>query len=450
MNHLFNITRKELKELLTPGSIISIVLMMVMLMSVGLLVGEEIGEDGVGGMNLSPIGIVNGDTGGVYSGYAIEIVEGIYTESGVEAEDLGRYVLILDSAYGDDEAIVREMSERGLSSVISIAPDFSDKISVGERGSISSYYIFSGAGIFSNLSSEIGVVMLSFINTGMSSILIGENIDDPSPDVAFLQNPVDYSLEYTSVGGTVHAGVNPYQISGALMSQTMTVPIIIMIIIVMIGSIVISSMGNEKENKTLETLLTLPVKRTTIVSGKLIASAIVGLVFGIMYMIGMSFYMNSMTASVGGMDLSELGLSLSVFDWMLMGVMIFLTIMSALGMCMIMGAFVKNYKSAQMMTFPISLLAMIPMFITMFIGWDSLPAVGQAVLFAIPFTHPMMGMTNLMFGDDLLVIAGIAYLLIFSLTMIYLTVRLYKSDILLTGLGSTRLMRSLKKAKSRR
>ncbi|NLU46316.1 MAG: hypothetical protein GXX87_05195, partial [Euryarchaeota archaeon] len=85
MNHLFNITRKELKELLTPGSIISIVLMMVMLMSVGLLVGEEIGEDGVGGMNLSPIGIVNGDTGGVYSGYAIEIVEGIYTESGVEA-----------------------------------------------------------------------------------------------------------------------------------------------------------------------------------------------------------------------------------------------------------------------------------------------------------------------------------------------------------------------------
>ncbi len=444
MNHLLNITKKELRELLTPSSIISIVVVMIMMCSIGLIVGGQT-EDA---SKLSPVGIVNGDDG-EYGEYTIEYITDCYLNSGIPQEEINNYVVILNCEYGDSDAIIEEMNEKGLTSAIAISDTYSDDISKGVPGTIEKYYIYTNGGIFSTTSSTVNDTILSYANADLSLLLMQES--GFGPDYAeFLQSPIDYSQDFTDINGTVYEGITPYEISTSVMSQTLMIPIIIMIIIVMIGSIVISSMGNEKENKTLETLLTLPVKRTTIVSGKLIASAIVGLVFGLAYMVGMTFYMSGMTSTVGGINLSDYGLTLDALDWLLLGLMVFLTIMSALGMCMIMGAFVKNYKAAQTMTLPISVLAMIPMFITMFVGWDSIPLVGQAILFIIPFTHPMMAMNNLMFGNMDIVLWGLVYLLIFSLTMIYITVRIYKSDILLTGIGQTKFVRTLHKAFSKK
>jgi ABC-2 type transport system permease protein len=217
-----------------------------------------------------------------------------------------------------------------------------------------------------------------------------------------------------------------------------------MMIIIVIGSMVISPMGSEKENKTLETLLTMPMNRTTIVSGKLLAAAIVGLIYGLAYMVGMSFYLRGVTGSMGGANLQDYGLSLGVTDWAIIAVMIFLAIFCALGICMILGAFTKNYKSSQTMVLPITVLAMIPMFITMFTSFGSLPAAVQGIVFAIPFSHPMMVMNNLMFGEMTLVLAGIGYLILFTLIVIFITVRLYKSDILLTGVGNTKAVKIAK------
>jgi len=45
-----------------------------------------------------------------------------------------------------------------------------------------------------------------------------------------------------------------------------------------------------------------------------------------------------------------------------------------------------------------------------------------------------MIMNNLMLGNMLMVWGGIVYLLFFSMLTIFITVRIYKSDILLTGL----------------
>jgi ABC-2 type transport system permease protein len=191
-------------------------------------------------------------------------------------------------------------------------------------------------------------------------------------------------------------------------------------------------MGNEKENKTLETLLTMPVARTTIVTGKLMGSTIAGLIFGLAYLVGMYFYTNSVWA--GDLSMNSLGLTLTMIDWGIVAMMIFLAILCALGMCMILGAFVKNYRAAQTLTLPITVLAMVPMFVIMFADFNTLPGVAQGVLFAIPFTHPMMIMNNLLLGNTFLVWAGLGYLVLFALLMIYLTVRIYNSDILLTGL----------------
>jgi ABC-2 type transport system permease protein len=282
------------------------------------------------------------------------------------------------------------------------------------------------------------------MNSDLSKFITGE---EESKYVDFLKYPIKSSATYTYVKGELRSDVTPAEISEALTGQTMFIPIIIMIIIMMVGSIVISSMGSEKENKTLETLLTLPISRTVIVTGKIIAAALVGLIFGIAYMFGMAFYLSSVTfMAVGdsGLDLEALGLALGVTDYALIAVSMFLSITCALGICMILGAFAKNYKSAQTMTMPLSILAILPMFITMFSGWYGSNALIKGVLFVIPFSHPMMASEALMNGDISLVLAGIAYMAAFAVVSILITVRLYRSDILVTGLSQNKYVEMLK------
>lgn len=441
MSHLINITKKELKEILTPGAIMSVVVVMIMMVCIGVLINGEVSD----ASKLSAIGIVDGDEEGEYSDLAIEYIKQVYINNGVDEKDIDDYVVILNAEYGNNSAIISEIQERGLNSAIAFDPEFSNDITNGISGTIEKYYIYTNGGIFSTTTSEVNDVLIGYVNTYLSQMLIDANIDNPDYSSEFLLNPIDHSVNLTDINGKVYEGITPYQISSTLMGQTMMVPIIIMIIIIMIGSIVISSMGNEKENKTLETLLTLPIKRTTIVAGKLLASALVGLIYGMAYMVGMMFYMGSFNLGIGGVDLAKYGLALDLVDWIILGAMIFLAIMAALGMCMILGAFVKNYKAAQTMTMPISVLAMIPMFVIMFVGWGSLPMIGQAILYIIPFTHPMMAMNNLMFGDMALAMSGIVYLIVFSLVMIAITVKIYNSDILLTGLSQTKFARTAKR-----
>ena len=63
--------------------------------------------------------------------------------------------------------------------------------------------------------------------------------------------------------------------------------------------------------------------------------------------------------------------------------------------------------------------------------------------FAIPFSHPMMAMQALMYGDVGLVVAGLVYMAVFATATILATVRLYNSDILITGLGQNGLVQRI-------
>ncbi|MDR0309562.1 MAG: ABC transporter permease [Candidatus Methanoplasma sp.] len=447
MNHLVNLTKKELRELLTPGSIISVVVMVFIFMMVGTMVGGEM--EGV--TSPQKIGLVNGDDGGEWSEYAVDSMYDFYVKTyGITGEEAKEYIVMLDSSlYGDKEGISKAMIDLNLETALGIAGGFTQNINEQKQTLIEEYYIFSSAGLLGSASSTISSTIIPFVSSSISFKLVSEAVDPGDHNAGFLLNPVRGNSTNTYIKGEVYEGVTPIEISTSMMSQTMFMPLVIMIIIMMIGSIVISSMGNEKENKTLETLLTMPVKRTTIVSGKLLASAIAGLVFGLAYMIGMSFYISGFTGS-GGINPADYGLSLGLTDWILVATVMFLAIFCALGLCMILGAFAKNYKAAQTMTLPIGVLAMIPMFVTMFTSWGALPGVLQAVMFAIPFSHPMMVMNNLMFGDITLVLAGLVYLLIFTAAVVMITVKLYKSDILLTGIGQTKAVKTAKLLVTRR
>lgn len=441
MSHMTSIIRKEVRELLTPGSVISVLVMVVLFAGLGGLIGGEVDS----AAELPTFGFVVDEDGDYYDGWNPYDVLCNETNYGAEADSK---IILMDSAYGNDEAILADMREKGITSVLALpdADSFRESMTNGTQVTMKQYYLYEPTGLFGTVSSSVLSSVVSILNTSLSQEIMSSA--GTGLDYDFVTNPIVSGTNDVStiIDGEVHTGITPSDISNEITSQTLMIPIVIMIIIMMVGSIVISSMGSEKENKTLETLLTMPIKRTSIVSGKIVAAAIVGLVYGLAYMVGMSIYMGSMTGTIAGsssVNLEDLGMSLDILDWFLIMVSMFLAIVCALGICMILGAFAKNYKSAQTMTMPLSILAMIPMFIIMFTGWYGSGGVLQAITFAIPFSHPMMAMQALMYGDMTLVLGGIAYMAVFALVSILITVRLYNSDILITGLGQNKYVQSL-------
>ena len=443
MSHLFNLVKKELRELLTPGTIIPMIVMVLVLASIGPIMNVQPGS----ATELAKIGVMDRDGGSVHSLDAVAYIDEYYTNAGVNPDD---YVTAVAPVPNDGIRAV--MEEKGLNVLLVIEDGYNTKINAMDptkRAVISTFWYQSGSSSLTSMPEGPVDSVLSYVNYKTSLELIDPS--DPQSST-FARSPVSYGTIYSTdsphrdesnsyvIVSTGELGIgSPSAVSASMMSQNMFISIIMMLIIIMIGSILISSMGSEKENKTLETLLTLPVSRTTIVGGKLIGSAIVGLIFGAVYLIGMYFsMMGTMNAAGGLVNLNELGMSLDILDWAIIGVFLFMAIMCALGLCMILGAFAKNYKAAQTLIMPVSVLAMIPMFLTMYGSFDTLSPVLQGVMFAIPFSHPMTVMQNLMFGNEMMVIAGLAYLVGFALVTMLITVKLYKSDILLTGFIKTK------------
>jgi ABC-2 type transport system permease protein len=365
------------------------------------------------------IGIIDADDGN-FSTLAVSVFENnaevVYNSSDISDKQNGLEYLT------NNEGVA----------LLVIKEDFSDNILRGTPAEFEVFWIMKGAGILDSISSNVLEELITVVNTNITMELISSN---ESINVTTILTPT-FRNETTYFKGKELRGLSPTQIANILGSQSTFIPIIIMIIIIMAGQMVISSMALEKENKTLETLLTLPVKRTSIVAGKIIASAIIGLILAIIYMVGLGYYL--MSFQIGGdAGLTSYDLMLSGTDLVLLGISIFVTLIAALAFCMLLGTFAKNFKSAQTLTFPVAMLALIPMFVTMFKDFDTLPLAFKGVLFGIPFSHPMMAPRALIFDDYLLVISGIIYVSIFALIMIFISVWVFKTDKLLTG--STRV-----------
>lgn len=408
MSNIAGIIKKEVKELLTLSALIPIIVMALMFGMIGSLVGDisvTLSEKPV-------IGLIDQDNSSLSQlAYAniSENAESIYNGSSI---DVGLSVVENSTAMA----------------LIVIPAGFGSDIISNESGTVQIYWMMRGAGIMDSVPFSTVQGLLAKVDRNISASLVEGNAS-VSPDV--ILSPTK-TYDTTVFKGKEMVGISPMAISSLVQSQSTFVPLIIVMVVIMAGSMVITSMGSEKENKTLETLLTLPISRTSIVFGKLIGAAIVGLIMAVIYMGGFGYYMTSFTSSAS-IDLSAYGFTIDAVDFILMGISLFLALLAALALCMILGIFTKNYKASQMMTMPITFLALIPMFITMFADFDTLPLAGQAFLFAIPFSHPMMAMKNLMFGDTGLVLLGIGYEAVFCIVAMFIAVTLFKKDILLTG-----------------
>jgi ABC-2 type transport system permease protein len=411
MSGLGNIIRKEIKELLTLATFLPIIVIALIFGTMGNSL-QGIQEQ----VQTAPVIGVIAEDNGTFGVMASDILH-------THAE-----VIYNSTSGGDQQTGIATVEQKNGVALIVIPQDFTERIDHGQQGTLQVYWIMRGAGALDTISSSVLEGLIGYINTNISQTLIQGNT---SVNATFILSPTQ-SVQTTYYKNREFTGISPNLIVSTLSTQSLLIPIVMMMIIIMAGGIVITSMALEKENKTLETLLTLPVKRTSIVAGKIVAAAVIGLLLAVIYMIGMSYYFAGLSFT-GGVNLAAYGLVLTSEDFLWIGLSLFITLIAGLSLCMLLGTFAKNYKSAQTLTFPITMLALIPMFMTIFTDFDTLPLGLKILIFAIPFSHPMMAPRALLFQDYLLVIGGIVYVTLFALVTISIVVWVFKTDRLLTG-----------------
>lgn len=412
MSSLTNIIRKEIKELLTPATILPIVIITLIFGSIGGTIGgieEEIQEKPV-------IGVIN-EQNTTYSTLATSLLH-----------QHGRVVFNGTSVDEREQGITAVRNQNGAALLI-IPRNFSENINQSKQAVIEVEWIVQGTGIMDTIPSSSVEGLISVIRNQISQQLITHS--NQSANASLILNPL-MKQETTNLKGRTYENISPGEITGLLSTQSSTTPIVIMMIIIIAGGMVISSMALEKENKTLETLLTLPVRRVSIVTGKIIASATVGLLLAVVYMFGIGYYMQSFQFDMPNTG-STFSLALSTSDLILIGISLFVTLVAGLSLCMLLGTMAKNYKSAQSLTAPVTMLAIFPMLLTMFTDFETLPLALKTLVFAIPFSHPMMASKALLFDNYTLVFAGIAYVSVFAIVIIAVVIWVFTTDRLITG-----------------
>lgn len=405
---------KELKELIRDPKILvgMIVLPLIMFPVLGLVLGYAVETAQEEALKANLL-VVNND-GGEWSSSFVGFLDNYMN-----------VVIVNDTS---PQTIVEQglLVENNSTTFVEIPRDFSANLSrhaageINVTGTVNVYGVFTGGGgIFSGFGGSAVTGLVDGFNRAVA------------PDVVLVS-------QSSIIKGEIQEGIDSSMLSGLMLSQSIALPITIMIMITYAMQIAATSVAMEKEEKTLETLLTVPVDRFAILMGKVSSTIIVAGVASVAVLVGYTYMLGSIsfgiTSSIGaGIDLVALGLVPSVWGYILLGVSLFFTLLSALALAVVMSAFSENVRGAQALIGYVYPLIFLPAMALLYLDINSLPSVLQAVFYAIPYSHPIIASKAVVTGDYLVVILGIVYVAAFTIGIMYIASRLFATEKILTA-----------------
>lgn len=319
-----------------------------------------------------------------------------------------------------------------LRTIVVIPNDFSLKIEAREKASIRVYTIAKTLGIRERAQKHLINSIIRNVSEAISSSILQKSLS--ITEVAYVKEPVLLS-EYVHLKGKTY-NISSEIIFGYMTIQSTLIPIILFLLLIMTSQMIAAAMGQEKENKTLETLLTTPVSRFSIITAKMLSSIIIAAIFAGAYLYGFKGYMvSSFESQFKELDsiAKELGIALSGAGLFTFGASIFLALVAGLLMSMLISVFVQDTKSAQLAITPVMIMLLIPYFLSFTVDITELSGIAKTIIYLIPFTHPFYFYRFYILGNYKDVILGIAYLICFNIALALVILRLFSTDILITS-----------------
>ncbi|WP_461866444.1 ABC transporter permease [Thermococcus sp.] len=327
------------------------------------------------------------------------------------------------------EKALESAAKKNQNVLVVIPRNFSESIRENKPATVELYGIFRSTttGMKESVSEGRINAVIAVLSEQIARIKI-QKLGVTSPDA--LLHPV--RAESMSYLKNKIIPISPSVVSGVLASQSITLPIIVFLMVTITAQMAAGAIAAEKENKTLETLLTLPVKRTTIVASKITGTALMGLIAALAYMIGMRSYLGSLGVQ-SGISLSDLGLQITPEGMVLFALVIFLTIIFSLSLAMILAIFAQDVQSANTVVSSVILPLAFPAFILMYTGLGELPVEIRYALLADPFTHPIAAYQYMLSGNYTGMLTSIAYLAVLAALTLYTTARIFSTEKVLTA-----------------
>lgn len=419
MNQLGILLQKELRELLTPALFIPLILTVGIFYGIGQLSSVEskrVAE------TPTSVRLIDHDQSELSNS-----VRGALTQLNIQIDEVTPDTPI-------EEAISAAQAQSAVA-VIVIPPGFNSVLTNNEPYSLSIYQILRSFSATSTSTTSKITAATELVNQLVSDQLISAR---GNLDPQFAKHPIQV-IEHVVVNERF-AAVSSQQMYGYIQSQIFFIPLIVFIVITFASQMIATSIASEKENKTLESLLSAPVSRQAIVLAKLLAAGILALVFALVYMIGFSSYLNGLTGgglSAGITDAATqaaatLGLTFTTTQYAILGVTLFLGIINALAMALILGAFAEDVKGIQAVVTPLMVLLLIPYLLISFFDIQTLSTPVKWLIYAIPFSHPFLAPQQLIFNQLTHVWAGIAYQVVIFACLVGVAARIFSTDAIMT------------------
>ncbi len=417
LSELRNIIVKEVKELIRDPrillGIILVPLLMFPLMGFMMRTSQEAAMESMKNLSVAIIDLDNDI-------FAQNLTEFLEVHGNLKVETLDASSI---------NEVARYVQDSNVTAVIVIPEDFSKNLTNRIRVELKVYGVFRGGGIaesgaFSAISSPLHYFEQRLVDQRLREALL-------DPDVVL--NPIEISPGSVVKGEPVD--VNPDTLFAVAMTQFIGFPLAIIMLIILAMQLAATSVASEKEEKTLETLLSLPISRFTLLMGKLTGSVIVAALGAIATIVGVLYYMGSITfgaATEMMVDLSAVGLAPGLFGYAVLGLSLFVSLLSALALAVVVSVFADDVRGAQSLLSFVYLPLFIPMLVLMFTDINALPPSLGMILLAIPFTHPMLAARAMTTGDYFTAIWGIGYVAIFTLVILYVAARIFATEKILT------------------
>ncbi len=426
--------KKELREMLSVQTIIMLVFLLVIMSLMGVMLNSSVEESE---SESSKITICDLD--------GTDFTESVLAYLEHPTADMQNEVEII-SLESDDYAA--ELDRLDIKTFIVIPEGFTDCIVNGEQADI--VYVSKMTSLASmaniNTGSETAVALIeAAVKTALYTDKVQSGIltDD---EVTVLESPLNVT-EQTVVGDKSEE-ISQLLLYSCVYSQSLMLPLVVYILILLGSQTMVNAVAAEKLDKTLETLLSAPVSRLTVLSAKMLAAAVVALLNAAIYMVGTDSMTSAVTGTLSG-DYSDilnsLGLSFTTKSYILIGIQMLLSTLIALSVSLILGAFAKNVKSSQTLMMPIMFTALFPFMASMFVDISTLPGAVRYLLYAIPFTHTFMATDNVIFGKASLYVGGLIYQLVFLVICMTIAIKIFTSDKIFTaseGVGGRRRKKS--------
>jgi ABC-2 type transport system permease protein len=348
----------------------------------------------------------------------------------------------ITQAQADDPATT--LNDFDINALLILPKGFTEDVQVNHQFSnVITFAKVDGSGVFSNLSSTVSSGAVSDIQAIIrNKVLIDGGYTEE--ELNFLNTPV-IANEFTVVSDK-SANISAESILSFITSQTIVIPLAVFMLVMFTSQMMISAISTEKIDKTLETLLSTPISRMSIIWAKMLAATVIALLSAVVYMLGFQNYMDGIMGSAMEAEVSniagqgmrmqdvlkDLGISVDITGYLLIGLQIVFTLLIALCVSLMLGALVTDPKSAQTLSLPVMFAVMIPFMASIFVNSPSLPLVGKGLLYLLPFTHTMMAMNNVMFGNMSLYWFGLIYQILFFAICMFFCLKLFTSDKILT------------------